>query len=79
MIPTWHADCSLNSVILITGLAVGASAAIGLILHHLRNAPQGYEDDSGFHAVVAKPRSSASGVSKRSRQNEPVGTLRHSY
>jgi hypothetical protein len=56
------------------GVLTVASASLTVILYALRKAPEGYEDQTGFHIIHGRVRySGASVLPRRSREREMVG------
>ena len=37
------------------GLSLAAVSALGLLVYQLQKAPEGYEDDTGFHFIKRAP------------------------
>ena len=46
-------------------LATAASASVALIIHALHKAPEGYEDENGFHIIPPRPHYSGASVLPR--------------
>jgi hypothetical protein len=50
------------------------SVCVAVVLNAVRKAPEGYEDETGFHIVHGRARySGASVLPRRSREREAVG------
>ena len=61
-----------RSMLVVLGILSAAPvAAVGLIAVCLRNAPEGYEDESGFH--VLKKRQAGSAVIRNPRKGGACG------
>jgi hypothetical protein len=55
-----------------------ASVCLTVTLNALRKAPEGYEDETGFHIIPARPHySGASVLPRRSRGSQTVGGTLH--
>ena len=60
------------------GVLTVASVSLAVILNVLRKAPEGYEDESGFHIIHGRAHySGASILSRRSSKREAVGGRLH--
>ena len=60
------------------GFLTVTSASLAVILHALRKAPEGFEDETGFHIIHGRARySGASILPRRSRDREVVGGRLH--
>lgn len=60
------------------GVLTVASVSLAVILNALRKAPEGYEDETGFHIVHGRARySGASVLPRRSRERQAVGGRLH--
>jgi hypothetical protein len=55
------------------GMSLLALSALGLVVYHLRKAPEGYEDNRGFH--IAK-RTAGSKVMRPGQANSSLASLR---
>jgi hypothetical protein len=72
--PSWYPLCSKEGMILSLGiLATAAAGSLFAVFNGLRHAPEGYEDEQGFH--VLRKRVRGSGVSRRQRSGQPLVSL----
>ena len=63
---------------LLVGVLTVASVSLALTLNALRRAPEGYEDETGFHVIPARPRySGASVLPRRATGPATVGGTLH--
>jgi hypothetical protein len=59
---------------LLAALAVAGPVSLAVIFHGLRKAPEGYEDQDGFHFTRERPRySGASVLPRRARSHRADG------
>jgi hypothetical protein len=60
------------------GILTVTSVSLATILAALRNAPEGYEDETGFHIIQGRARySGASILPRRSKDSEAVSGRLH--
>lgn len=55
------------------GLSLAAVSALGLVVYQLQKAPEGYEDDGGFHIIK---RAAGSKVTRAQRATRSLASLR---
>ena len=53
-------------------LATAASIPLALIIHGLHKAPEGYEDENGFHIIPQRPRYSGASILPRRTTSETL-------
>lgn len=61
-------------MILLGVIVATASASLGVIVHALHKAPEGYEDEHGFHFIPQRPRYSGASILPRRATAHPAGT-----
>ena len=60
-------------MVLTLAITAALGSGLAMVAYHLRKAPIGYEDESGFHIV---PRVKGSAVVRHGRQHAPAGSLK---
>ena len=60
------------------GFLTVTAASLAVMLNALRKAPEGFEDETGFHIIPGRPRySGASVLPRRSRNHQAVNGRLH--
>jgi hypothetical protein len=63
----------ISNVMLTIGLSLAAVSALGLVVYGLKKAPEGYEDETGFHIIQRAP---GSKVMRSRKATDSLGSLR---
>ncbi|HEU0207846.1 MAG TPA: hypothetical protein VFQ78_02605 [Candidatus Udaeobacter sp.] len=59
----------MEGMFLLGVIVATASASLGVIVHALHKAPEGYEDEHGFHFLPERPRYSGASILPRRAQD----------
>ncbi|HJT81805.1 MAG TPA: hypothetical protein VJ719_11450, partial [Chthoniobacterales bacterium] len=65
---------AFTGIMILVAVIAGIAGALALVLHQLRKAPIGYEDEHGFHAVRQIHGSAI--LRNRKAQDVPAGSLK---